>query len=114
MLSSPQCLTARSPSPTPAAAALWCDGRLVILCGLEELPRVGYRFEAHDELWRVVEDRESLICERVGNNDSHLVTSSRRRQLTGVHCWETSSKASPATPPRRGASFFIPSVCREV
>jgi hypothetical protein len=41
--------------------ALWCDGHPVILCGLEELPRVGYRFEANaGEWWEVVEDSESL------------------------------------------------------
>ena len=48
--------------------ALWCDGHPVILCGLEELPRIGYRFEGNEgEWWEVVEDREPYICERVAN-----------------------------------------------
>ncbi len=41
-------------------------GHPVILIGLEELPRIGYRFEADGEWWVVVEDRESLMSERVG------------------------------------------------
>jgi len=46
-------------------AAMWCDGEPVILCGLEELPRAGFRFEVDGEEREVVSDRWSFVCEFV-------------------------------------------------
>ncbi len=38
-------------------AAMHCGGRVVILCGLAELPQVGFQFEADGHTWEVVDDR---------------------------------------------------------
>ena len=44
---------------------MWCEGQPVILAGLEEFPQVGYRFEVDGQVWEVVEDSESYVCETV-------------------------------------------------
>jgi hypothetical protein len=42
-------------------AVLWCDGRAVVLAGLERFPEQGDQFEIESAVWVVVEDNESHI-----------------------------------------------------
>jgi hypothetical protein len=43
---------------------LWRDRQPAIISGLDRYPLVGDRFVVGNELWRVVEARESYIYER--------------------------------------------------
>ena len=45
------------------AVVLWCEGRPVIVRGLEEYPAVGDQYEAKNELWRVVEISDRYLYE---------------------------------------------------
>jgi len=51
----------------PWTVVLWCDRQPAILSGLDRYPVVGDRFEVDGELWRVVDARQSYICEREPN-----------------------------------------------
>ena len=48
----------------PCTVVLWRDRQPAILSGLDRYPKVGDRFVADGELWRVVDARGSYICER--------------------------------------------------
>ena len=48
----------------PRCYAVWLDHRPVFLDGLEGLPHIGDGFEVAGEVWRMVDARESYICER--------------------------------------------------
>jgi hypothetical protein len=48
----------------PWTVVLWRDRQPAIISGLDRYPIVGDRFVVNGELWRVVDARESYICER--------------------------------------------------
>ena len=48
----------------PWTAILWRDQQPVIFSCLDRFPEVGDRFLVNGQLWRVVDTRQSCICER--------------------------------------------------
>ncbi len=49
----------------PKHTAMWLDGSPCIVTGLDEIPKVGDRYELFGELWRVAEVRDRVVLRRV-------------------------------------------------